>query len=260
MKALRQRPAAPSRWASALSAASGVPPWSRQHSSARSIQGPTGWSPDSKASTMTAKLPSPAPVLCASAASSTRQFEREAARTGRSPARPRRGEEVPEADGAAGAEARPVLEAHPGLGDDAENALGADEEPVRTGPRARAGEAPRLEAALGRHDDEAFDEIVDMGVERGEMAAGASGDPAAEGRILEALREMAERQSRAASAAPRAPVRRRRPRCGRRARRGRRSSTRPIRARSTVQRGLVARGIDAMLDARPPRSSRRRRE
>ena len=54
-RALAMRVAPPAR--------SGVPPWSAQHSSARFIHGSTGWSADSKASTMIAALPSPAPVL-----------------------------------------------------------------------------------------------------------------------------------------------------------------------------------------------------
>ena len=108
--------------------------------------------------------------------------------------RARGGEEVREAHRAAGAEARPVLEPHPGLGDDAENAFGADEQPVGAGPGAGAGQAARLDDAARRHHAQAFDEIVDMGVERGEMAARARRDPAAQCRILEALREMPQRQ------------------------------------------------------------------
>ena len=95
----------------------------------------------------------------------------------------------------AGAKARPVLEPHPRLGDDAENAFGADDEPLGRGAGARARQPPRLEHALGRHHAHALDEIVDVRVERGEVPARARRDPAAQGRILEALREMAQRQA-----------------------------------------------------------------
>ena len=85
--------------------------------------------------------------------------------------RPRGGEEVAETDGGAGAKARPVLQSHPGLGDDAENALRADEEAIgaRTGPGAR--QPTRLDEAARRHHPQAFDQVVDVGGERGEMAA-----------------------------------------------------------------------------------------
>ncbi len=110
------------------------------------------------------------------------------------PDRARGGEEIGKADGAAGAKARPVLQPHPGLGDDAENAFRADEQAVGAGPGARSGQPARLDRTLGRHHAQAFDKIVDMGVEAGEMAAGAGRDPAAEGRIFEALRKMPQGQ------------------------------------------------------------------
>ena len=101
---------------------------------------------------------------------------------------PRGGEEIREAEDGVAAEARPALQPHPRLGDHAERAFGPDDEAVRAGAGARAGQAARLHHA-GRGDRaEAFDEIVDMGVERGEMAARARRDPAAQGRELEALR------------------------------------------------------------------------
>ena len=82
------------------------------------------------------------------------------------------------------------LQPHPGLRDDAENAFRADEQAIGARPRARSGKAPRLDHALRRDDAQAFDEIVDMGVERREMAARARRDPAAERRIVKALRKM----------------------------------------------------------------------
>ena len=62
------------------------------------------------------------------------------------------GEEILEADRRAGAKARAVLQPHPCLGDDAENALRADEQAIGARAGARAGQAPRLEdAARGDH-------------------------------------------------------------------------------------------------------------
>src|SRR6185437_173887 len=109
--------------------------------------------------------------------------------------RARRGEQILEPHRAAGAEARPILEPHPRLGDDAENAFGADEHSIGARPGARAGQTPRLDAALRGDHREAFDEIVDMGIEAGVMATAARCYPAAERRIFEALREMAQGQA-----------------------------------------------------------------
>ena len=66
------------------------------------------------------------------------------------------------------------------------------------GPAPEPGQAARFQHAARRDHAQAFDEIVDMGVEAGEMAARAGRDPAAEGRIFEALREMAQASGRAA--------------------------------------------------------------
>ena len=109
--------------------------------------------------------------------------------------RPRAGQEVVEGERRAGAEGRAVLQAEPGLGDHAERALGADHQPVGAGAGAGAGQPPARHHARRGHAAEAFDEIVDMGVERREMAARAGRDPAADGRELEALRKMPQRQA-----------------------------------------------------------------
>ena len=87
-----------------------------------------------------------------------------------------------------------VLHAHPGLGDHAEDALGADQHPVRARAGARAGQPPALPDAARRERPHRLDEVVDVRVERGEVAAGAGGDPAAERRVLERLRVVAQRQ------------------------------------------------------------------
>src|SRR5262249_21231724 len=140
------------------------------------------------------------------------------------------------------------LQSHPRLRDDAENAFRADEEPVRARSRARPGQAPCRDAALRRHDDDAFDEIVDMGQERREMPAGTGRDPAAQRRVLEALREVAERQ------AMRLELRleRRAENSGLDARSARGAvdlDDAPQAAEIDAERGLVARTIETRLDA-----------
>ena len=62
------------------------------------------------------------------------------------------------------------------------------------GPAPFAGQATRFHQPLGSDHAERFHKIVNVGIERGVMAAGAGGDPAAQGGKLEGLREMAERQ------------------------------------------------------------------
>jgi hypothetical protein len=80
------------------------------------------------------------------------------------------------------------------LGDDAQNAFRAYQQPVWARPGARAREPPCLDDAFWSDDAERFNEIVDVGVEGGEMTAGAGCDPAAERRTLETLREVTKRE------------------------------------------------------------------
>ena len=90
--------------------------------------------------------------------------------------------------------ARAVLQPHPRLGDDAERALRAEEQPVRGRAGTGSGQPPRL-AHPGRGDDpQRFGQVVDVGVERGEVPAGAGGQPAAEAGEREGLREVPQRQ------------------------------------------------------------------
>ena len=79
-----------------------------------------------------------------------------------------------------GAELRPLLEPHPGLRDDAENSFRADEHAVGTRPGARTRQASRFDHAGRRDDAHRLHEVVDMGVERREVAARARRDPSAE--------------------------------------------------------------------------------
>ena len=83
---------------------------------------------------------------------------------------------------------------HPGLRDHPEDSLGAEQEPIGAGAGARARQPAALPEAAGGDRPHRLDQVVDVGVEGGEMPAGAGRDPAAQGGELERLREMAKRQ------------------------------------------------------------------
>src|SRR5439155_6935043 len=100
-----------------------------------------------------------------------------------------------EADPGRRLEPRPLLQPHPGLGDHAEDALGADQKTVRTGTGAGPRESPALPGPRRRDRAHRLDQVVDMRVERGEVAAGPGGDPAAECRVLERLGEVPQREA-----------------------------------------------------------------
>ena len=106
-----------------------------------------------------------------------------------------RGEEVVELDPAGGLEGGPRPDPDPGLGDRAEDSLGADQRPVRRGARARPGQPPALPGSPRGDRPHRLDQVVDVGVEGREVAAGPGRDPAAEGRVLERLREVAQGQA-----------------------------------------------------------------
>ena len=90
--------------------------------------------------------------------------------------------------------ARALVHAHPGLGDHAEDPLGADQHPVGARPGARAGQPAALPGA-GRGDrPHRLDQVVDVGPDGREVPPGPGRDPAAEGRVLERLREVAQGQ------------------------------------------------------------------
>ena len=185
------------------------------------------------------------PRSAASCASSSRQFEgcRPDCASRRTASAPRRKPSSPaKRTRGAGAEARPVLEAHPGLGDHAEDALGAYEQAVRGGPGPRGRQPSRLDDTRRCQHAQRLHEVVDVGVERRVVAARARRDPAAEARELEALREVAQREAVRAQLRPRAPGRARRPGCARRARCGR------SRARGRAGRGRGSRPPAAPRD------------
>ncbi len=107
------------------------------------------------------------------------------ARLGDLPNRDCTGEEVVEPHPAGELEAGALSDPHPGFGDDAEDALGAEQHPVWRGARTGAGKAPALPGPARCDRPDRGDEIVDVGLERGEVAAGTSRDPATQGRVLE---------------------------------------------------------------------------
>ena len=108
------------------------------------------------------------------------------------------GEEVPEAHAGGGAERRLLAEPHPGLGDDAEDAFGAEEHSVGARPGAGAGQAAGFERADRGDDPHAFDEIVDVGVERRVVTARPCRDPAAQRRAAIRLHVVAHGEGRVA--------------------------------------------------------------
>ena len=87
---------------------------------------------------------------------------------------------------------RPLAHPDPGVDDHAEDPLRADQHPVRAGAGARARQPPALPLAVQGHRPHRLDQVVDVGVEGREVAAGAGRDPAAQRRVLERLREVAQ--------------------------------------------------------------------
>ncbi len=164
---------------------------------------------------------------------------------------------------------RPRANPHPGLGDHAEDPLGADQHPVGARAGARAGQPAALPDAARRDRAHRLDQVVDVGQLGREVPARPGRDPAAERRVLERLREVAQGQPvlgelvlerrdraprpgsgpRSRPGRPRAPGRARRGRPRPSRSRSRRSAARPRRRRwSRRRRGSPPRP--------PPRTSR----
>ncbi len=91
------------------------------------------------------------------------------------------GEVIVELCGSRRAESRRHLHSHPGFGDDAERALGANDQSVRCRPRTGTGKPPRLHHAGRRHQARGLHEVVDVCVQRGVMTARSRRDPPTEG-------------------------------------------------------------------------------
>src|SRR5438128_310773 len=87
------------------------------------------------------------------------------------------------------------LDADPRFRDDAQDPLGADEQPIRGRAGARGRHAAGLEAPAGRDHAEGLDRVVDARLQGGVVAAGPRGDPASNGGELERLRIVAKRQA-----------------------------------------------------------------
>ena len=174
----------------------GSPPCSRAISTAISIGSSTGWWADSKPRTSRLARAGPAPVVPASSASSRRQLDGLRPGLGDLAHRPRGGEEVVELDPAGGLEAS-------GRGRTRTQASAITpripSEPISTrsgrGARARARQPPALPGPARGDRPHRLDQVVDVGVEGREVAAGPGRDPAAEGRVLERLREVAQGQA-----------------------------------------------------------------
>ena len=97
----------------------------------------------------------------------------------------------------------------PGPGDDAERALGPDEQLVEVGADGLAGlPAGADDAAVGQDDLEADDDVLDLAVAVRQLAGAAAGEPAADGGQRHRLRPVAHGEPCVAAAA--------RPRSGRR--------------------------------------------
>ena len=109
--------------------------------------------------------------------------------------RPRRArplEEAREPHARRRAEPRPRAHAHPRLGHDPERPLRPEHQAIRRRPRARRRQAARREDAARRDHAHRLHEVVHVRVERREVPARARRDPAAERRVLEALRVVAQ--------------------------------------------------------------------
>src|SRR5215212_2645680 len=94
-----------------------------------------------------------------------------------------------------GAEFRTRLQSHPGARNHAERSFRADQRAVRTWTGARARQAPRFQDTARRNHAQAFDEIINVGVEARKMPTRPCRDPAAKRRIFKALGKMPQRNA-----------------------------------------------------------------
>ena len=90
---------------------------------------------------------------------------------------------------------RARLQAQPAFADDAKRAFGTQHQAIGTRAGAASRQTARLEPASWREHSRRFDEVVDVGVVGGVVAAGARGHPAADGGPRKALRKVAQRQA-----------------------------------------------------------------
>ena len=90
--------------------------------------------------------------------------------------------------------------AHDRLADHAQHALGAHHQLAEARPGGGRGHGLRAQLARGRHAAHGLDELVDAAVAGRRLPGGARGHPATQGRVLERLREVAERHALLAEA------------------------------------------------------------
>ena len=93
----------------------------------------------------------------------------------------RRTEQRIETNRCAGTEFRARLQPHPGTRNHAERSFRADEHAVGARPGTRSRQSTCFQYAARRHHAQAFDEIVYVRVETGEVTARSRRDPAAKG-------------------------------------------------------------------------------
>src|SRR5262249_45832241 len=165
------------------------PRWPRQISAARAIQGPGSWSADSKVTIRIERVPSPEPEISASSWSSSRQL------AGHRPdwaisraARQASSNDAKVTDAEARKRGLSWRRIHARV-----MTPSMPSEPMKNRSAETPAPSPRrLHHTPRRDQPETLDELVDVRVQRREVAARAGGDPAAERRHLEGLREVPE--------------------------------------------------------------------
>ena len=192
---------------------------------------------DSKPRISRLRSPSPAPVSSASSGVEQAAVGGVQARLGDLAHRPGGGEEVVELDPAGGLELGPRPHPHPGLGDHAEDPLGADQHPVRRGPGAGARQPPALPGPARRDRPHRLDQVVDVGVERSRSARRPGSRSSRPGSRTRRTAGSGAGSARARAAAPPAPARSPRPGSAPPATSGSTSSTRSSRRRSSETTG-----------------------
>ena len=99
--------------------------------------------------------------------------------------------EVVEAVGGQALRRRDGMDGEGHLGDDAERALRAAEQPQHVGPgRARRLRGDPNDRAVGQHHFEPAHHVLDLPVARRPLAGGTTGDPSADGGDVDGLREV----------------------------------------------------------------------
>ena len=138
--------------------------------------------------------PSPAPVSSASEASSRRQLDGNRPDWEISRTAPAAAMKSSNSTPAEALNSRPRPDPDPGLGDRAEDPLRAGQQAVGRGTGAGTRQPPALPGPARGDRPHRLDQVLDVGIDGREVPAGPGRDPAAEGRVLEGLREVAQGQ------------------------------------------------------------------